>query len=71
MSPSRFGGAQSKLIPVSSCSLNFAFAFVLGQFFVWVILAGLGSWGLARWDLRKEKRWWAERAEQEKVKVMA
>lgn len=37
---------------------NFAFAFVLGQLFIWLGLASLGSWGIVHWGMKREKRWW-------------
>ena len=41
-----------------ACRLEFAFGWVLGQFFLWAGVASLGSWAIARWGLEKEKRWW-------------
>jgi hypothetical protein len=40
-------------------SFRFAFGWVLGQFFLWMIVAGVGSWWLACRELRKEYEWWA------------
>lgn len=41
-------------------SLDFAFAFVLGQFFVWFVIACFGSYVLGRWWNKREKQWWVE-----------
>lgn len=40
-------------------SYHFAFGFVLGLFFIWAIVAGFGSWFIARTQLRKEHEAWA------------
>ncbi|KAI0319601.1 hypothetical protein OF83DRAFT_1082174 [Amylostereum chailletii] len=39
-------------------TFNFAFGWVLGQFFIWALVAGLGSYALARWQLRAEHAAW-------------
>lgn len=44
-----------------SVSLNFAFVFVLGQFFLWIPLACFGSYLLGRWCLKRERDLWAQR----------
>ncbi|KAF9474021.1 hypothetical protein BDN70DRAFT_345318 [Pholiota conissans] len=42
-----------------STSLNFAFAWTLGQLFVWARLSALGSHILTKRGLKKEREWWA------------
>lgn len=42
----------------ASWTLDFSFAFVLGQLFIWLALASLGCWLIARWGLEREKAWW-------------
>lgn len=37
---------------------DFAFGWVLGQFFVWAAVATVGSEMLRKWGLRKERTWW-------------
>jgi len=37
--------------------LDFAFAWVLGQLFLWAIVAGLGCWWIVRRGLRAEEKW--------------
>lgn len=37
---------------------DFAFGWVLGQFFVWAAVATVGSEVLRKWGLRKERTWW-------------
>ena len=41
-----------------SCSLTFAFGWVLGQFFLVALIAGVGSWWIVRRELRIERREW-------------
>ncbi|KZT28310.1 hypothetical protein NEOLEDRAFT_1145921 [Neolentinus lepideus HHB14362 ss-1] len=51
-----------------STPFGFAFAFVLGQFFVWLLIWGILSVFLYSWGLKREGKWWRERAERgEKV----
>lgn len=42
----------------ASWSLEFSFAFILGQLFIWLALASLGCWAIVRWGLEREKEWW-------------
>jgi hypothetical protein len=42
----------------ASWTLDFSFAFVLGQLFIWLGLASLGCWFIVRWGLEREKVWW-------------
>jgi hypothetical protein len=39
---------------------RFAFGWVLGQFFIWMIVAAIGSWLLAWRELKVEYRCWAQ-----------
>ena len=41
-----------------STPLNFAFAFTLGQLFVWARISALGCRILAKRGLKKERVWW-------------
>lgn len=40
-------------------SLNFAFAWTLGQLFVWARISALGCHILSKRGLKKEREWWA------------
>jgi len=42
----------------ASWTLEFSFAFVLGQLFIWLGLASLGCWFIVQWGLEREKAWW-------------
>jgi hypothetical protein len=42
----------------ASWSLEFSFAFVLGQLFIWLALVSVGCWAIVRWGLEREKEWW-------------
>lgn len=37
---------------------DFAFGYVLGQFFIWAAVAAVGSKLLTRWGLKRELEWW-------------
>jgi len=41
--------------------LNFAFGWVLGQFFIWAFVAAVGCYFLARRGLRRERAYWSKR----------
>ncbi|KAF5373957.1 hypothetical protein D9758_000711 [Tetrapyrgos nigripes] len=41
--------------------LNFAFGWVLGQFFMWIFVSAFGCYFLARRGLARERAWWAAR----------
>ena len=45
----------------SQDSLDFRFAWVLAQVFIWAGVVGLGGWMIVRWGLRKEQEWWDSR----------
>jgi len=45
-----------------STSLGFAFGWVLGQFFIWLIVSIIGSFIWTKWSLQVEREWWASRA---------
>ena len=50
----------------SPFSVDFRFAWVLGQVFIWMAVVALGCWWIVRWGLRKEQEWWDQRPELEK-----
>ncbi|KAF8315424.1 hypothetical protein DL93DRAFT_2155295 [Clavulina sp. PMI_390] len=37
--------------------LNFAFGYILGQLFLWLAVASLGSWAMVHWGLKRERAW--------------
>jgi hypothetical protein len=39
---------------------DFAFGFVLGVFFIWLLVWSVGSLVVVRWGLRRERRWWSD-----------
>ena len=45
---------------------NFAFGWVLGQFFIWAAVSAIGSWVLTKWDLAMEGQWWSKQKYAEK-----
>lgn len=44
-------------------SLHFAFGWVLGQFFLWALVAGVGCYLLTRTGLKRERIWWEKNCE--------
>jgi len=50
-------------------SLDFRFAWVLAQVFIWAGVVGLGCWWIVRWGLRKEQQWWDSRPVKERPSV--
>lgn len=40
--------------------LDFAFAWVLGQLFLWAAVGAAGNWVISRWGLARERKWWNE-----------
>ena len=50
-------------------SHRFAFAFVLGQFFVWALWTAFICWGITRSGLRKEREWWHATRQGEGVSI--
>jgi len=45
---------------------DFAFGWVLGQFFIWAAVSALGSWMLTKWCLAAERHWWSQQKHAEK-----
>lgn len=50
--------AATATVTWASWSLDFSFAFVLGQLFIWLAIASIGCWAIVHWGLEREKIWW-------------